>query len=445
LSLIILVIGGLFLLALILKPEIIAVLFFTITIADINFELGGLPVNVRALTGILLFLRTLIPDKKNKYPSFFSTEARFIIFFIFYTVLVTIAYDLVDTAFIKTSGLTAISVYCGYHYFYKKRDYTYLKISLILSALICFSDLIYTYSVIGKFPVQRIYQSLLNTPLAVDDKGDYVEVINHNFYGLICGMCFVFLLNEFINKRTANKITLLLLPLMFLGVLMSTSRSTLLGIVGISIFLIGRQLRSRAHSKNAVKLIIMGVSVLFLSLFLFTSLQIYFNLSSAFIDNITGRLVDEPVAVFNKHMGFNYHAQSLDAMEWRGEASSNAFEAFLNLKFTEKFFGIGFWGFVVRDLGRNNLPPHNGMLLLLIESGIVGLCMYALLIISIIRKSLKTYVNISPIVTALIFIIIYCIGQNGELTSSITFLFVVSLIVQNKCNTRNIEMEIEYA
>ena len=50
---ILLILGGaLFLYALILKPEIVAILFFTITIADINFELGVLPMNIRAAIGL---------------------------------------------------------------------------------------------------------------------------------------------------------------------------------------------------------------------------------------------------------------------------------------------------------------------------------------------------------------------------------------------------------
>ncbi len=428
---VILVAVGIFLYALIYKPEIIAVFFFTISIADINTEIHGLPVNLRAIVGIALLLRTLVQANTEKHPSLFSTIGIYIFLFLFYTVLVTMAYDLINANFIKTVSLTLISVYCGYHYFFKTGDYTYLKISLILSGLICFSDLVYTYAAVGKFPVQRIYMQLLKIPVAVDDNGDFIEVINHGFYGLICGLCFVVLLNEFIYSRT-TKINLLLLPLMFLGVLMSTSRSTLLGIIGIAVYLIGRQLRSRAQSKQAVKLIILGVSVVFLSLFLFTTVKEVFNLNSEFLDSITGRLVDEPVAVFYKHMGFNYNAQALNALNWREEASANAFDAFLELKSVEQIFGIGFWGFVVRNLGRNNLPPHNGMLLLLIESGIVGLIMYTTLIIAVIRKSFLTQETLSPLVTALIFIIIYCIGQNGELTTSTTFLFVVSIIAENK-------------
>jgi hypothetical protein len=178
----------------------------------------------------------------------------------------------------------------------------------------------------------------------------------------------------------------------------------------------------------------MGIGAIFLALFIFVTVQQVLNLKSEFADNITQRMIDEPVAVFNKHMGFNYNAQALDALEWRGEASSNAFEAFQELKPVEQLFGIGFWGYVTRNLGRNFLPPHNGLLLLLIESGIVGLCLYCTLLISIFRESFKKNIGISPLVTILIFIIIYCVGQNGELTSSITFLVIVSLICENKYN-----------
>ena len=426
--------AGSFLYALIYRPEFIAVLFFTITLADINFELG--PLNMRAITGIALFIRILIPDKTTNYPSFFSSGAVYILFFLFYTVLVAMNYDLLDFNFIKITGTTVISIYCGYHFFFKKNDYTYLKLSLILAGLICFSDLIYTYAVVGKFPVQRLYMQILKIPVQTDEAGDFIEIINHGFYGLICGLCFVFLLNEFIYKRS-SKINLIIMPLMLLGVLMSTSRSALLGVIGISIYLIARQLKSSDQSKKAARRILIGLGVGVLTLFLFLSLKEIFNLNSQFMDEITLRLIDEPVAIFYKHMGLNYDVNSLNAMNWREEASSNAFEAFLNLTSVEQIFGIGFWGFVIRNLGRNNLPPHNAILLMLIENGIVGLCFYITLIMSVIRKSLKTQENISPVATALIFILFFCLGNNGELTTSNTFLIVVTIIAENKYYSMN--------
>jgi len=433
LSIVIILAGLLFVYLLVTKPEIIAVLFFTITIADINFELGGLPLNARAMIGLALFGRTLVAAKNEMQTGFIAnSKILLIIGFTLYTILVTAFNDLLTAAFIKQSFLTLIAVYCGYFYYMKEGNMRYLKLSLILAGIICFSDLAYTYKVYGEFPVQRIYQWLLKVPIELDEDGKILEIINHNFYGLICGMAFVVILNGFINQKSPNKLILLLLPVMFLGVLMSTSRSTLLGIIVISIVLITRELKHRERAKKAFLLIFLAIGVLFLSLFLFTTLQSYFTLESDFIERISQRLIDEPVAVFNKHLGMNYNAQALEAMDWREEASADAFAAYMNLQPLEQIFGIGYWGFIVRDLGRTGINPHNGFLLLLIESGVAGLLMYAFLVVSIIRKSIKVNSNISPMVTTLVFVIFYCIGQNGELTSSITFLFITTLIAENE-------------
>ncbi|MEP7375366.1 MAG: O-antigen ligase family protein [Chitinophagaceae bacterium] len=425
--------GALFLYVLITKPELIAVLFFTITIADINFELGGLPINARALIGLALFGRTIISPKNIGQVRFLSNpKILLIIGFTLYTFLVTAFNDLITPAFVKQAFLTLIAVYCGYFYYMKRGDIFYLKISLILAALICFLDLGYTYSAFGEFPVQRVYHMLLGVPIEYDEEGKILEIINHNFYGLICGTAFVVIINDFINQKSPNKLILLLLPIMFLGVLMSTSRSTLLGIIVISIVLIVRELKHKERAQKAMLLITMAIGILFLSLFLFTTLQSYFSLESDFVERISQRLIDEPVAVFNKHLGMNYNANALEAMDWREEASADAFAAFMNLSSLEQIFGIGYWGFIVRDLGHTGLNPHNGFLLLLIETGLVGLLIYVILIATIIARSLKVNANIPPLVTTLIFIIFYCIGQNGELTSSITFLFVATLIAENE-------------
>jgi hypothetical protein len=434
LSIVIILAGIIFLYLLVAKPEVIAVLFFTITIADINFELGGLPLNARALIGLAIFGRIIISEKNEMQKGFISNSNILIIIgFTLYTVLVTAFNDLITPGFIKQCFLTLIAVYCGYYYYMKEGNLRYLKISLILAGLICFFDLAYTYKEYGEFPVQRVYQWLLKVPIELDEEGKILEIINHNFYGLICGMSFVVIINGFINQKSPNKLLLLLLPVMFLGVLMSTSRSTLLGIIVISMVLITRELRHKERAQKALLLITMAIGILFLSLFLFTTLQSYFTLESDFVERISQRLVDEPIAVFNKHLGMNYNANSLEAMDWREEASADAFAAFLKLHPLEQTFGIGYWGFIVRDLGRTGINPHNGFLLLLIETGIVGLLIYSILIYSIIRRSLKVNSNISPLVTTLIFVIFYCIGQNGELTSSITFLFITNLIAENEC------------
>ncbi len=430
----IIIVGGvLYMYLLAVKPQVIALLFFTITIADINFEMGGLPLNIRAIVGLSLFARTFISGKIENDPGFLLNAKNWlIIVFTLYGLLITAFFDLMDADVIKTAALTLISMYCAWYYFFLKGNMSILRTALIISGFICFFDLVFTYGYYGAFPVQRIYQFLLKVPIPVDEKGEYVEVINHNFYGLICGMGFVYLLNEYINKDTAKKTVLLILPVMFLGVLMSTSRSTLLGIIVISVFLIMRELRHRERAKKAYMLIGMAVGILFLCLFLFTTLQSYLSIDAEFMERIVFRLVDEPMAVLNKHMGMNYNVQSLEAMDWREEASRDAMMAWINLPFHEQIFGIGHWGFVVRDLGHSNLPPHNGILFLLFDAGMIGLLMYFFLVVTVVRRSLLINTEVPPLVTTLLFVIFYCIGQNGELTSSITFMFIMTLIAENE-------------
>ena len=425
------IIGSLFLYALIVKPEYVAVVFFTITIADMNASVEGLPVNIRALIGLALFARTMLPMKMEEHDSFFSTPAKYIVIFLLYTMVLSEFYDLLDVTYARTCALTFISAYTGYHFFFKYNDTRLLKLSLLIAGLICFSDLVFTYVTEGNFPVIRIYKHLLGIPEQLNERGEIVEAINWGFYGLICGMAFVVLLADYINGKLVSKIGLALMPVMFLGVLMSTSRSALLGVAGISFFIMAREFNHQVRWKRAASLLMIIFSALIVSIIVFMSIQSLLNLNKDFMDEIALRLIDEPIAVLNKHLGLNYNVHSLGAMEWRTEASSDALGAFLNLKTVEEFFGIGFWGYVTRNLGHNNLPPHNGLLMLLIEFGIVGIVYWSVMIYSFLARSFKVSDMTSPMSVSMIFIILFSLANNAELTGSIMFLFASTLIAEN--------------
>jgi len=441
---ILLILGGaLFLYALISKPEIVAILFFTIIIADINFELGMLPMNIRAAIGLALFARTIVAANGDLHPPFFTNPGvQLIIVFILYTVLITAMNDLITQQFIKQIGLTFIAVYNAYYYFFKKGNMSILKTSLILAGIICFSDLFYTYAVVGEFPVQRVFLQLMKMPVELDEAGNVLEVYNHNFFGQVCGMCFIFVLNEFINNRIKNKLLLLLLPIMGLGVLMSTSRSSLLAVIVLSLFLLIRELKHYSRAKRVYKIFAMMLVAFFMALFIFIFLQDYLHLSSEFLENITNRMVDEPIQVLNKALGENYNVQQLGAMDWREQASAVANEHFWRFSFTEQMFGIGSGGYLARHLGHLGLNPHNGPLLLVIEAGFVGLVFYFFLLGHVLRQSFMGSA-ISSCALATIFVIIYCLGQNEELTSSSTLIFVVTLIAETKMIAMQSEVDIE--
>jgi hypothetical protein len=420
-----------FLYALIVKPEYVAVVFFTITIADMNASVAGLPVNIRALLGIALFARTLLPMETEEHETFFASPAKYIVIFLLYTMALSEFYDLLDVTYARTCALTFISAYTGYYFFFRYNDTRLLKLSLMIAGFICFSDLVYTYATEGSFPVIRIYKHLLGIPEQLNEHGEIVEAINWGFYGLICGMGFVVLLTDYINGKMASKLAFVLMPVMFLGVLMSTSRSALLGVAGISFFIMAREFNHHARWQRAASLLMIIFSALLVSVIVFMSIQSLLALNTDFMEEISLRLIDEPIAVLNKHLGLNYDVHSLGAMEWRTEASSDALGAFLDLKTVEEFFGIGFWGYVTRNLGHNNLPPHNGLLMLLIEFGIVGLVYWCIMIYSYLAKSFRASDMTSPISIAIIFIILFSLANNAELTGSIMFLFVSTLIAEN--------------
>ncbi len=431
-SILIILCGALFLYVLVVKPELIAILFFTITIADINFELGGLPLNIRAAIGLALFGRTLIAGTGERHPPFLSnTGMLMILAFVSYTMLITAMYDLFTQQFIKQTGLTLIAVYCAWYYFFKRGNLSILRTSLIISGLICFGDLLYTYMVAGDFPVQRVFLVLMKVPVELDEMGNVLEIYNHNFFGQVCGMCFIFLFNEFINNRVKNKFTLILLPVMGLGILMSTSRSTLLATIVISFILLARELRHHSRAKRVYNIIGLLVVAVFMALFVFTFMQDTLHLSSEFVENITNRLIDEPVQVLNKALGKNYNVSELGAMDWREEAAAVAWDKFLGLNFVEQMFGIGTGGFLARHLGHLDLNPHNGPLLLMIQSGIFGLLFYMLFLASVLKQAFKAP-EVSSCALVTIFVLIFCIGQNEELTSYSTLIFVATLIAETK-------------
>ncbi len=366
--------GALFLYVLFYRPEIIAVLLFTLIIANINFDLKGLPLNLKAVITILLFGRIIAIRTGDKpYPSFLSNAAvKCLLVYMAYVLVISTMFDLFSMDLLKQAFSTCIASFCVYHYFFHSYNDNYLKIALILSGSICFADLAYTYIHFGSFPVRRIYLQYIDAPAEMaasdDETGGF---INWNFFGQICGMCFIFLFNDFIKDRLLHKLMILLLPVMFLGVLMSTSRSTLLGIIVMSIVLILNAIKYKDQKNRVYKIGALCIGTIFIGILLFSLLGKYINLDSSFVDQIVARLTEEPVALIRKTFGYSYNVNNMGPMAWREEASSNAYGEFLRLNFTEQLFGIGNGGFIQRNLG-NGLNPHNGLLLILIEDGIVG-------------------------------------------------------------------------
>jgi hypothetical protein len=402
--------------ALLNKPERVAILLFTCIIADINFDLKVIPLNFRALITLALMVKILSDGKTLPGPSFLSTSyARYIILFVLYLFAVTYVNEILDIGVVKEYILSLLAAYLGYYFYMKEGSYRIFKVSVILAGLSCLGDLVWTYLNGGGLWIRRIYFEFTST----------WEIVNHNFLGYVCAFGFIFLLADYLaDDRKHNKWNLIFMPAMFLGVLLSTSRSSLLMLIIITIVLIGRGLASKKNSKKAYKLTVVILSCLFISLFLFQLISILFNIQSEFIEQITARLIEEPVAIFNRAMGNDFRADKLDSMDWRAEASERAYYVYMHvLEANEQMFGIGLQGFMIRALGCDGIyDAHNGILLMLIEFGLVGTLIYFAMLVMFFSRywNLRLF---SPLVICMIYIVLYVTSHNRELIS--TFLFLL--------------------
>jgi O-Antigen ligase len=410
--------GIFFLYALVKKPDWVALMLFALIVADINFKMQGVP--LRTTVTILLFMRTYGEQRALGHPGFFSNGLTMhMIAFVVYMMAVTAMNGLLDVDLIKEFLLCCVSAYLAYYYYFKNSGHDLLKNAMIVGGLICLADLVYTYGSNGGFPVIRVFYQFVPEAFAFN---------NHNFFGYICGTAFVFLLSDYLTAKTANKYTLLLMPLMFLGVLLSTSRGSLVAMIILTIFLLGKGLMSKTKGKRASRILSITVVCVVLAIFILPIATSILGISSEFLEMLTKRLVDEPMGMINKMMGNSYQAESMETVEWREEASNLAYNYYKNLPGKEQALGIGYNGFLARDVG-HGYDAHNGILLLMIELGFIGTIIYSSLVLSFWSNVRKLKLS-SPAFNSIIFIILYVTSHNKEITSFFAFSIMGSLIAE---------------
>jgi hypothetical protein len=424
LTFIILIAGGLFFIyALVYKPEIIAVILFTLVIGEINLY------NLRPLITLALFGRIMM-DRATiaRYPPFLGIPSvKLLMIFLIYGMLVSFSQDLLNYDLFKGNLDTLMLTFCMYHFFFKHRNANQLKEALIITGIICFADLAYTYIVYGSFPIHRIYYLLTGGSENLSEE-NLDAMANWNYFGEICGMSFIYILSDYVRDRPANKKLIWLLPVMFIGVFMSTSRSAILALLIIILLIVLKGINYKEQKKRLAKIGALSLGTAVIGLLAVALFGKMVNLDSKFIDDITSRLTQEPIAMVQKAMGQSYNINNLGSMDWREESAENAYKAFMGMPFLEQLFGIGIHGFEVRDIG-HGYNAHNALLLLLIENGIIGCFLYFLIVFGVMIQSIRKK-NFSPSLYVIGFILIYGIGQNREWTGWTTFLFIFCIVAE---------------
>ena len=403
------------LILLIIKPYHACIFLYFLVIANINIETGIEGFNFRSLFTIAVIIRFMFMGTINSHSISKLISNKYIILFL-----------LIRIFFYLTSSLNGLNNFENFKWLildltlilitfilFEKKQSSVLFISILISGITCVGDLLYTYLIFDGFPIRRIIGIIFS------ENGE----ANHNFHGYICGVSLIVALYLIISYRHTKKIKFLLysiLSLYGIGVILSTSRSALLGLFAFLLFYLFNNAIRTILSKISIRIFLVAIILLPLSLI------VIHKFNRDIITNIEKRIIDEPVAMFSKLMGNSYESDDLDSGEWREESSLTALINYGKLSTSEKITGIGRGGYINRNLG-DGLSTHNGYLLILIEYGLIGFLSYVALLFIVLIKNYK-YRYKTPYFFLMIYILFYSLPQNEELIGTLMSIVIMSNI-----------------
>ena len=414
-----------------------SLLIFLYVYRETNFQLPG-PFDARGLLTLILFARLFLFDKRNYLLTirFLLRDLSAILLSIFIIVCFYTTYSFYGDFWqlIKSHILLFVSIILGFIIIINGQGRKVFYNAIVVAAIFSTVDLLYSTIVYGSLNVRSILNSLL--------LHNY-KTINHSDVALICSYALVLTFLFFIRKQTPKTIAVPLMLVFSIAILFSTSRSTLVAIIPVFIivFLVQREIQ---FNLNKVFTSFLGVILFFVSFYIiYNALLSSGEFKSSFLDNTYYRLYEEPMSILggNKNKVFDKQGEAKEGTtEWRLKRTQLGLSKFSKLNLKTQLFGIGEGGYEDKNFGEDfsfgyALDAHNGYVLLLVERGIFGFSLYVFIIIYLSFKSFKLLrqglIDV-PIIYILLFLAIYCIGQNGELTNNMAFIFLGATIANTK-------------
>jgi len=418
------------------RPYLLGGVILFMLLYQFNIE-TPLPLDARGLLTLSLFVRLYVFDKenmllinrnllKNKY--FWLLVA-----FIFIILVFPIIHSEKITKHLKTTFLAVINLIIGFLLVKTEDGRKALIFGILLAGILSAIDLIFTFSTTGSLLIIKVIDLILGRKLVL---------LNHNYPGLLSALGLLVI--YFMWYRTKSNIVILILlsALLSLGIIISTSRSALLGFF-IVLFLATYFEYDMRH--NLKKIIPIGILLgMFLVGFFFIYNVFYVKSgSSSYIDKIYYRLYEEPFDMltgkelnkFDKYSGQRVEG----SMTFRANRWKKDLDKFMSLNLASQILGLGPKGYmkiaekVYRKSGslKYQLPSHNGYLLILMERGYLGLFLISFIFVFISFRAIKTTREINivfPMIYILLVFIFYSFAQNSELTGSYTFLIIGSVL-----------------
>ncbi|MCP4971918.1 MAG: hypothetical protein GY932_15165, partial [Arcobacter sp.] len=341
-----------------------------------NLDLPG-PLDLRGVFILVFFLRLIVFDKDNLkiINKFLFTNQHFVlilifgIYFISVTYIRTDVYKLPIRLFIfQIVGLLLafVTVYNGHA---KKAFLSAIIVTGVLST----ADLVLTYFTSGHLFVTRFLDVLI--------KSEYSTEMNHNFFGMLIGIAFITVYMISFTQKTKKIFFYSLFAVFALGIIVSTSRGTMLAVlvsvtIGTIIFP-----EKRFDPK---KVIFLGIKlILFFSIVIFSYSYIMtnMNIKSKFANQIYYRLVEEPMSIFDGKVTKykSNESKKEGTIRWRLNKAQRDLEEFSIIpSLPTQFFGFGYNGYYnisetlwLRGKHLYQYAAHNGYVILIIERGII--------------------------------------------------------------------------
>lgn len=410
------------------KPYMLLSLVIFMYLYPFNIE-TPLPLDARGIIMLFLF-GMLVIFRKEKLEAFIgeifkNKFAWLITLFFFISFLINLFTGDSFIIEIRDLVLSIVSLSIGYFYVKDKESPWYLLLPVLLMGILSSYDTIYSHLILGTFDIIRQFDVIL---------GREVLEFNHNYYGLLTAFGLIFSLFLFIKKKINRFIGIILITINSAGVFISTSRSSLLAVIGTFVVMFIFQPDMKYNPRKILTGAI--IFILFIAGFYFGygQLKQTAGISSDFVDDIYFKVFEEPAQIFDEsQQSFNEGGNLKEGtMSWRLQKSLGDIQKYQNFTFFQQMFGLGAGNYLTIaeiEYLRNNIlkyTAHNGYVLILIERGAVGLLLYLIIFLGLTFKSfflIKKYNTEYPISYLIWALAIYSIGQNGEFTNPVNFLF----------------------
>lgn len=423
-----------FIFVLIEYPYYLVSVFVFLHLYSFNLEMPG-PLDLRGLISVVLILRLVVFDKNNldliKQSLLGNKFFILIVVFNLYSTAVDISMSVNILVIAKSLILNIAAMVIGFltiiNNYWKKS----LVLVFLMVGLLSTSDLVYSYLVRGALVIYKIIEVVIGLPSAY----------NHNFFGELCGYAFLATFLLLVTKNINKIWAYLLLAVTSLGILISTSRGTLLSVMLTFALILFTQKNLTINVRKIVFSALIGIVVLIAVGLSYSFILSAMNIKSEFSEQIYWRLIEEPLSIFDEDVEeFGWDNNKIQGtMRWRYYKYLRDADVFFNQYSSTVLFGFGTGGY--RNIGEMNYDnplhrqysSHNFYINLLSENGIIGLLFFMTFFFSLIFSALKIiskgFVQFS-FVYILIAMFFSTFGGDPKLTDGAPYILYGSVVAE---------------